>query len=66
MATANALIHGFSLSKLTEESCKQMKELKKKGNRVHSMERNGTDIRKTDGNFYVSYMSCSALWPKMR
>lgn len=30
MATANALIHGFSLSKLTEESCKQMKELKKK------------------------------------
>lgn len=25
--------------------------VEKKGNRVHSMERNGTDIRKTDGNF---------------
>lgn len=55
MATANALIDGFSLSKLTDESCKQMKELKK-GNKIHSKERNGTDIRKTDGNFKVRYM----------
>lgn len=55
MATANALIDGFSLSKLTDESCKQIKELKK-GNKIHSKERNGTDIRKTDGNFKVRYM----------
>ena len=54
MATANALIDGFSLSKLTDEACKQIKELKK-GNKIHGKE-NGTDIRKTDENFKVRYM----------